>query len=107
ARQRHAVRRAAHVVETEPVAELDGLRLATVLTADAELDVGLRRTPTLDADPHQVSDAALVEGLEGILLEHAVLEIEGEELPLGVIARHAERHLRQVVRAEREEVRDL
>src|SRR5947207_1164116 len=70
------------------LADLDvhRIRLATVLAADAELDVGLRRAPALDADPHQVADAVQVEGLERVLLEHAVLEIEGQELPLGVVA---------------------
>ena len=37
-------------------------------------------------------------------LEDAVLEVVGEELALGVVAREAERGLREVVRAEREEV---
>src|SRR5687767_13696112 len=36
-RERDAVRRAADVVEPEPVAERDGVRLAAVLAADAEL----------------------------------------------------------------------
>ena len=36
--------------------------------------------------------------------EHAVLEVVREELALRVVAREAERRLRQVVRAEREEV---
>src|SRR5665647_1277781 len=40
-RERDAVRRAAHVVEPEPVAELDRARLSSVLAADAELDVRL------------------------------------------------------------------
>src|SRR4051794_33360844 len=53
--ERDAIRRAADVVEPEPVAERDGLRLAAVLAADAHLDVGLRRPPAFDADPHQVA----------------------------------------------------
>ena len=68
---------------------------------------GFVAAAALDADPHQVADAVLVERLERVALEHAVLEVEGEELALGVVARHAERRLREVVRAEREEVRDL
>src|SRR5207244_5810348 len=67
-RKRHAVRRAAHVVQTELVAELDGLRLAAVLAANAELDVGLRRAPALDADPHHVSDPDEGAGLERVLV---------------------------------------
>ena len=107
ARERDAVRGAAHVVEADLVAELDRARLAAVLAADAELDVRLRLAAALDADAHEVADAFLVEHLERVPLEHAVLEVEGEELALGVVARHAERRLREVVRAEGEEVRDL
>src|SRR4051794_8451899 len=105
--ERDAVGRAAHIVEAEAVAERDRLRLAAVLAADADLDVGLRGAPALDADPHQVADAAFVDRLERIRLEDAVLHVEGQELPFCIVARHAERRLREVVRPEREEVRDL
>src|SRR4051812_35624261 len=67
--ERDAIRRAAHVVEPEPVAERNRLRLAAVLAADAHLDLGLRGAPALDADPHQVADAALVDRLERVRLE--------------------------------------
>src|SRR5581483_9299972 len=105
--ERDAVRRAADVVEPEPVAELDRAWLAAVLAADPDLELRLRSAPALDADAHQVADAFLVERLERVRLEHAVLEIEGQELALGVVARHPERRLREVVRAEREEVGHL
>src|SRR5205085_12583721 len=81
--KRDAVRRAAHVVEADRVAELDGARLAAVLAADAELDLRLRLAAALDADAHEVADALLVEDLERVPREDAVLEIEGEELALG------------------------
>src|SRR4051812_178094 len=97
--ERDPVRRAADVIEPDPVAELDRRRLAAVLAADAELDVRLRLPPPLHRDPHQVSDTFGVEHLERVALEHAVLEVEREELPLRVVARHAERRLREVVRA--------
>src|SRR5215210_7480043 len=99
ARERHAVGRAADVVEPEPVAERDRLRLAAVLAADAELEVLLDAAPALDGDAHQVADAVLVEELERVALEHAVLEVARQELALGVVAREAERRLRQVVGA--------
>src|SRR5215475_10557491 len=106
-RQRDAIGRAADVVEPDQVAELDRTGLAAVLAADAELQVRLRPPPPLDSGPHQVTDALLVEHLERVPLEHAVLEVEGEELPLRVVARHAEGRLREVVGAEGEEVGDL
>ena len=92
------------------MAERDRARLAAVLAADPELDLGLRGPPALDRDPHQVADAVLVEHLERVPLEDPVLEVEGEELALGVVPREAERGLGQVVRPEGEEVglpRDL
>ena len=67
----------------------------------------MRAAAALDADPHQVADALLVEHLERVALEDPVLEVVGEELALGVVAREAERRLGEVVRAERAEVRHL
>ena len=103
-RERHAVRRAGDVVEPEPVAERDRARLAAVLAADPELDARLRASPALDRDPHEVADPVLVEHLERVPLEDAVLEVVREELALRVVAREAERRLREVVRPEGEEV---
>ena len=85
-RERDAVGRAADVVEPEQVAELDRRRLAPVLAADAELEVGLGAAPALDADAHQVADAITVERLERVALDDAVFEIERQELPLRVVA---------------------
>ena len=75
-----------------------------MLAADAELDAFLGASAPLDRDPHQVADPALVERLERVPLEHAVLEVARQELALRVVTREAERRLRQVVCPEREEV---
>src|ERR1044072_403611 len=64
ARDRDAVGRAADVVEAEAGAERDRVRLAPVPPAEAELEVVLAAAATLDCDPHQVADTALVERLE-------------------------------------------
>src|SRR5471030_2926669 len=53
---RHAVRRARHVVEADFGTELDGRGVAAVLTADTELDVGPRRAPFGNRDRHQLAD---------------------------------------------------
>ena len=108
--ERDAVGRARDVVEPEPVAEGDRARLAAVLPADPELDPGLRPPAALDRDPHEIPHSVLVQHLERVPLEDAVLEVEGEELALGVVAGEPERGLGEVVRAEGEEVgllRDL
>ena len=85
------------------MAERDRLRLAAVLAADAELEVVADAAAALDGDPHQVADAVLVDRLERVALEDAVLEVVRQEAA-GVVAREAERGLREVVRAEGEEV---
>ena len=89
------------------MAEGDRARLAAVLAADTELELGLDAAAALDRDLHQLADTLGVEHLERVALEDAVLEVEGEELALGVVAREPDRRLREVVRAERAEVRDL
>src|SRR5204863_1073285 len=104
-RERDAERRAADVVEPKLVAERDRLRLAAVLAADAELQLRLGRAAALDPDTHQIAHSALVERLERVALEHALLEVVGEELALGVVAGKTERRLGEVVRPEGEEVR--
>src|SRR5436305_14938620 len=78
-REGHAVGRARHVVEAEPVAEMNRRGIAAVLAADPELEVLPGRAATLDRDSHQVADARLVERLERIALEHAVLEVVRQE----------------------------
>src|SRR5262249_37371211 len=67
-RERHAVRRAAHIVEPQPVAEGDRARLAAVLPADTRLQRRLLPAPALDRDPHQLAHAPLVDRLERIAL---------------------------------------
>ena len=76
-----------------------------MLAADPDRQLGVGGPAALDRDPHQLADALLVERRERVVGEHAVLEVVREELALRVVAREAERRLRQVVRAEREEVR--
>ena len=48
--------------------------------------VRLRAAAALDGDPHEVADAVLVDHLERVPLEDAVLEVVREELALGVVA---------------------
>jgi hypothetical protein len=64
---RHAERRAGHIVETVSVAELDGSRVAAMLAADAQLDAGRVCGPALRLRFHQFADAVLVQRDEGIL----------------------------------------
>src|SRR5262245_25041773 len=98
--------RAGHIGHPDAVAELDRGRLPAVLTADADLEVRTRAPPALDTDLDELAHAFLVEDGEGIVGQHALLEIVGQELR-DVVAAVAEGHLREVVGAEREELRVL
>src|SRR5688572_5680884 len=96
-------RRARDVGHVHPVTELDGRRLAAVLAADADLEVGARATPALDADLDELAHTLLVEDREGIVRQQPLLEVVGQELR-HVVAAVAERHLGEVVGAEGEEL---
>ena len=75
-----------------------------MLAADPQLEVGLRRAALVDRDLHQPGDR-VVERLERVEREDLVFDVLEQEAALGVVLAVAERHLRQVVRAETEEVR--
>src|SRR5207244_7804144 len=104
ARDRHAERRAGHVVEPDLVAEGDRGRIAAVLAADADLEPAPSLAPALDADAYQFADALAVDRHERIGREDAARRVRPEEAR-GVVAADAERRLRQVVGAEGEELR--
>ena len=86
------------------MAELDGRRIAAVLAADAAVQIGAGLFAEFDRHIHQFADADLVEPCKRIGFVDLVLVVRGQELA-GVVAREAEGHLRQIVRAEAEEFR--
>ena len=102
----HAERRAAHVVQARVVAEFDRRRFAAVLAADAALEHRALAAALEYGLANQLSHAVLVEDLERVVLQDALVEVDRQELA-DVVAREAQRHLRQVVGAEREELGDL
>ena len=75
-----------------------------MFAADAELDVRTRLPPERDAEAHHRADAFAVDGRERIRLQDFEIRVRAEERAR-VVAAHAERRLRQVVRAEGEEFR--
>src|SRR4051812_20646572 len=91
ARHRHAERRAAHVVEPRHVEEVDRARIAPVLAADPELQVGLRLAPGPRRQPHEPADTRLVDRLERAAVDDLRLDVAVQELALHVVAREAER----------------
>src|SRR5262249_55265294 len=88
-----------------------------MLAADADLQLGVGAPPLLDRDLDQPAHAVAIERLERVGLEDLdrlvqpwlvqPLYVLEQELTLGVVAAHAKCRLRQVVRAEAEEVGDL
>ena len=75
-----------------------------MLAADAELELGVGPPAPLGAEVHQLADAALVDRLERVALEQTLLEVGRHHPALDVVTAEAERHLGEVVGAEREEV---
>src|SRR5262245_21892188 len=104
ASHRYAIRRARNVVQTDAATEVDGGRIAPVLAADAELQFLVDRSALLHGHLDELSDGAGVERDERIGRQYALVDIRGQEAPR-VVAREAEPHLREIVRAEREEIR--
>src|SRR5579872_2472030 len=64
ARNRHPEGRSADVVHADTMAEFHAFRVATMLTADADFQLGPRLSPALDGPFDQHSDPGNVEGLE-------------------------------------------
>src|SRR5690606_6040594 len=100
----HPEGRAADVIKAVSMAQVDRGGVAAVLAADADFEVGTYRAPEPCAGLDELADAHLVDGREGVLLYDALLEVVHQEALLGVIARHPEGRLRQVVGAEAEEL---
>jgi hypothetical protein len=101
-RDRHAVGAGRDVIEADLFAEGDRGRIAAMLAADAELDVRAGLAATLGGKLDQLADAFDIEADERIARVDALVDIRVEEAR-GVVAAHAQRGLRQVVGAEREE----
>src|SRR5881396_2545612 len=76
---RHTERRAGHIVHAHVVTELHRRRLAAVLPADADLELGPRSPAEPDRQLDELADALLVEHLEWVVLQDPVLHVKREE----------------------------
>ena len=85
------------------MAELNGRRIAAVLTANAHMELRIDRLTKLDSHFHQLAYADLIELCKGIVLEDLCIIVCAQELT-SVITGEAECHLGKVVGAEAEEV---
>ena len=75
-----------------------------MFAADAELDVGTRGAALFNGDLDELADAFLVETGEGVLGEHFAFHVRIQEAA-HVVTADPQRGLRQIVRAEAEELR--
>src|ERR1700722_8387220 len=94
------------IVDPRLLAEGDRGRIAAVLAADAELEIGPGLAAALGGDGDELANAFGVQGHERIGLKQSLDGVEAEERG-SVVARYAERGLGEVVGAEREELRAL
>src|SRR5512133_3995546 len=79
ARYRHAERRAAHVVEARHVEEVDRVRVAAVLAADADLQIGLGLAARPRREPHEPAHARGVDRVERAAVDDLLVQVGGEE----------------------------
>ena len=86
----HAERRAAHVVQARIVAEFDRRRFAAMLAADTALEHRALAAALEYGLADQLSYAVLVEDLERVVLQDALVEVDRQELA-DVVAREAQR----------------
>ena len=84
--------------------EADGLRIPTVLTAHAKLEVRALSTSFLHGELHQLPDARLVDRREWRRVDDLLLDVPGDDPTFDVVAGEAETALGEIIRAEREEV---
>ena len=75
-----------------------------MLTADADLEVGTSRTPTLGAETHQLANTVRIDHVERVASKQTLLQVGRHHPALDVVAAEPEGHLGQVVGPEGEEV---
>ena len=76
-----------------------------MLAADTDGEVRVNLACCLGRHPHQSSHPTRIQRVERVAREYLRLDVVVQELALRVVPAERERHLRQVVRAEREELR--
>src|SRR6185437_15144259 len=85
-RDRHTEGGAGHVIEVGLVTERDGGRVAAVLATDADFEVAPHVASSFDPDPHQFTDALLVDRYKRVSGQNAPLRVHAEKAR-GVVTR--------------------
>src|SRR5262249_14660349 len=92
-----------HVSQSDSMAELHGIRIATVFAADPQFDIRARASSLLDRNFHELPDARLVDSRERVLLDDFQFGIRREERSR-IVATHPKTHLCKIVRPETKEL---
>lgn len=100
---RHAVRRARNIVQTDIVAELNGARVAAMLAADAKMNIRAGGAAKLGCHLYQFANTLLIESCKRVVLVNLLLIVSVQELT-SIVTAEAEGHLGQIVGAEAEEL---
>jgi hypothetical protein len=80
----HSQQQGPHLLE-----QVDGHGVASVLSANTQLDVGARGASTLHRNLDQLAHTDCVDGLEGVERQQAVLGVELQELGLRIVTADA------------------
>ena len=80
---RNTERRAGHIVQTHVVAELDGGRVAAVLTADAQAQIRAGLAAVLGSHLNQRAYAILIQVSKRIALIDLIVVVVAQELEIG------------------------
>lgn len=95
--------RAAYVIKSDFVVEVDGSWIAAGFTADTDCDVFLGCTAAFDSDLDEFANTIDVDGLEWIEFVDLLVVVIWEELS-GIVTAEAHGELSQVVGSEAEEL---
>src|SRR5213594_1395054 len=98
-RDRHTVRRTAHIVESHLITKLDRWRIAAVLAADSDFELRTGGPALLHAGPHKRPNTFTIQFLERVGLEDSLRHVVGDDLTR-IIARETESRLSQVIGSE-------
>src|SRR5437763_10574999 len=88
------------------MAEPDRFRVAAMLAADAKLDIWAYAPPAFHCNRNHLANARGIDGHEWIALDQSALQIFAEERSR-IVARHPQRGLGEIIRAETEKLRGL
>ena len=87
------------------MAEIDGIGIAAVFTADTDEEIGFYGSCAVDGNFHEFADAFFIQGDEGADGQNFLFHIGVEEFAFGIVTGETEGGLGEVVGTEGEEFR--